>query len=115
MQPLGPFELYLNIGIAVVFPLLLIANLAGRGTVRSNYLWRNEPQLMWVSLVIIAILAIWAMARVAVHFAVLPASALDPVMAVLGIPFLALAVAEIWLGVRALRRYRRTQGGSTVG
>jgi hypothetical protein len=114
MQPLGTVELYLNIFIAIWFPLLILANLVNWGA-RSPvnaYLWREEPTLMRASMVIIAVLAVWSMIRLAAHFGFLTGETLNTVMIVIGVPFGIAAVVEIWLGVRALLRYLRRRPGS---
>jgi len=116
MQPLGPVDLYLNIFIAVVFPVLIIFNLAS-WEVKSplnTYLWREEPNLMRVSLVVIALLTAFTYGRLAVHFGVLTPSALNILMVLIGLPFLVAAIAEIWLAVGALRRYLRSRAARTA-
>ena len=110
MQPLSPFEVYLNIFIAVVFPLLIVRNLVdGERSPRNSYLWRHEADLMRVSLIVIGILWVWTLARLAIHFQVLTRGAIQPVMLILAIPFGIAAVAEIWLGTGALLRYMRNR------
>jgi len=102
-------DLWLNVFCAVVFPLLILANLAGWGTTSpaSTYLWREEPGLMRVSMVVIGILALWSMAQIALRFGLIGDTGLNAVMVALGVPFLVAAVGEIWLAARALLRYRR--------
>lgn len=109
MQPLTSYELYLNWFIAVVMPLLIIANLTRQvqETDRNAYLWRDHAGFMWTSLVVVALLALWSMARLANHYGLIAPATADLVLPVIGIPFLIAAVAEIWLVIRFLRTWRR--------
>lgn len=113
MQPLGTVELYLNVFIAIWFPLLIVVNLRSWGarSPLNAYLWREEPNLMRVSLVVIGLLTAFTYARLAAHFGLLAGSVLNVIMLVTGVPFLVAAIAEIWLGTRALRRYLRARPG----
>lgn len=114
MQPLGPFEVYLNIFAAVVFPLLIVRNLIdGESSPRNSYLWRHEADLMRVSLIVIGILWVWTLARLAIHFQLLTSGAIQPVMLILAVSFAIAAVAEIWLGTGALVRYLRNRPSGT--
>ncbi len=111
MQPLGPVDLALNIFIAVGFPLIIAANVWNWGprSPLNGYMWREEPSLMRVSLVVIALLALFAYVQLALHFGLLSAPYDNVAMAVIGVPFAIAAVAEIWLAVGALRRYLRAR------
>lgn len=111
MQPLGTYELYLNIFVAVVMPLLIAANLTGRvrANPRNAYLWRDHPNFMWLSMGIIGLLSLWSMVQLAGHFGLIGGAAVELALPVIGVPFLILAVAEIWLGVRLLVQYLRTR------
>lgn len=109
MQPLGTYELYLNMFVAVVMPIIIAANLTGR--VRSNprnaYLWRDHPNFMWLSMGIIGLLSLWSCVQLAGHFGLISGQAVAMALPVIGIPFLVLAIAEIWLGTRLLVQYLR--------
>jgi hypothetical protein len=102
MQPLGTYDLYVNIFAAVVLPLILAANLNPR--VRSSgknaYLWREHAKFMWLSMVIIGLLSMWSMVQLAGHFGLVSGQMVQSAMPVFGIPFLILAVAEIWMAGR---------------
>ena len=109
MQPLTGFELYLNWFVAVVMPLIIIANLIRqvRETDHNAYLWRDHASFMWTSLVVVGLLAMWSMVRLAAHYGVVSDAAVDTAVPVIGIPFLIAAVVEIWLVVKFLRSRRR--------
>ncbi|MFA5899682.1 MAG: hypothetical protein WC829_11285 [Hyphomicrobium sp.] len=111
MQALGTFDLYLNIFIAIWFPLLILVNLKnwGERSPFNSYLWRMEPGLMRMSLVLVAIMAAYAGVRLAVQFGLLPSTRMETALAVLAVPFLLGSVAELWLGGRALVRYMRSR------
>lgn len=111
MQPLGTFELYLNIFIAIWFPLLILVNLKnwGERSPLNGYLWRQEPGLMRMSLLLIAMLAAYACVRLAIQWGFLPGARMDTALALLAVPFLLASMAELWLGGRALVRYLRAR------
>jgi hypothetical protein len=111
MQPLGPFDLYLNIFAAVVLPLLIIANLTGRSrrNPRNAYLWQHHQNFMWLSMAIIGLLSIWSLVQLGGHFGLISSEGLAALMPVIGIPFLVLAVAEIAMGVRLALQYVRSR------
>jgi hypothetical protein len=109
MQPLDTYHLVLNIFVAVVMPLLILANVMGWGTRTpvNDFLWRDHTNFMRISMVIIGLLALWSMVQLAAHFGLISFGAADVAMPILGVPFLILAVVEIWLAFRALQDYLR--------
>ena len=111
MQPLSQYDLYLNFFVAVVMPILILTNLMSWGinSPLNVYLWREQPNLMRVSLVILGLLAVWSVIRLAGHFGLLSAGLVDSALLVVGVPFLVAAVAEIWLVSKAARQYLRAQ------
>ena len=110
MQPLTTYDLALNIFVAVVMPLLIVANLKGwsSNSPLNAYLWREHPNLMRVSLVILGLLALYSLVLLAGHFGLLPPAAVAYGLPLISIPFLIAAIAEIWLGVKAIVHYRRS-------
>lgn len=114
MQPLGTYDLCLNLFVAVVMPLMIVANVTGRtrSNPRNAYLWREHPNFMWLSMGIIGLLSLWSMIQLAGHFNLISGEAVQMALPVIGIPFLILAFAEIWLGVRLLVQYLRTRGSA---
>lgn len=109
MRLLGDYQLSLDIVCAIAFPLLIVSNLAGWGGARNSYLWREQLGLMRIAMVVIAVLAVWSAAQVAVHFGYVTDAGLDVIMVVLGPVFLIGGAIEIWLGSRAFLRYRRNR------
>ena len=109
MQPLDTYHLVLNIFVAVVMPLLILANVMGWGarTPVNDFLWRDHTNFMRLSMVIIGLLALWSMVQLAAHFGLISMGMADVVMPILGVPFLILAVVEIWLAIRAFKDYRQ--------
>lgn len=107
MQLLGDYELWLDIFCAVVFPLIVVGNLAGWGGARDTYLWREKPALMRVALVVVAVLAVWSAAQLTVRLGYLTDAGLDVIMVVLGPVFLIGGAIEIWLATRAFLRHRQ--------
>lgn len=113
MQPLGTYDLYLNIFVAVVMPVIILANLMGWSRNPMNdYLWREHPRFMWLSMLIIGLLAVWSWIQLAVHFGIVPAAFGETALLVIGVPFLIAAVAEIWLATKLLIRWLRTRGSA---
>jgi hypothetical protein len=111
MQPLSQYDLYLNLFVAVVMPILIVTNLMDWGTKSplNVYLWREHPNLMRVSLVLLGLLALNAFVDLAAHYGLLPAAAADYATPLLGIPFLIASVAVIWLSVKAVLQYLRAR------
>ena len=109
MQPLDTYQLILNFFVAVVMPLLILANVMGWGarTPVNDFLWRDHPNFMRVSMAIIGLLALWSIVQLAAHFGLISTGVADVAMPILGVPFLILAVVEIWLAFRALKDYLR--------
>lgn len=109
MQPLDTYQLILNFFVAVVMPLLILANVMGWGarTPVNDFLWRDHPNFMRVSMIIIGLLALWSIVQLAAHFGLISTGVADVAMPILGVPFLILAVVEIWLAFRALKDYLR--------
>ena len=90
MQPLDTYHLVLNIFVAVVMPLLILANVMGWGarTPVNDFLWRDHTNFMRISMVIIGLLALWSMVQLAAHFGLISTGTADVAMPVLGVPFL---------------------------
>ncbi len=111
MQPLTTYDLVLNIFVVVIMPLLIVANLKGWGTQSplNIYLWRESPNLMRVSLVILGLLTLYSLAQLAGYFGLISPSVLDYVLPAIGIPFLIAAIVEIWLVVKAISQYMRAR------
>jgi hypothetical protein len=111
MQPLSDYNLVLNILVAIVMPLLILANLTnwGANSPMNTYLWREHPGLMKVSLVVIGLISLFSMVQLAVHYGLISEAAANIAMPVIGIPFLIAGIGEIWLVVKALRQYLRAR------
>ncbi len=109
MEPLGTQDIVLNCFVIVVMPLLIVANLQkwGLRSPLNEYLWREHPTLMRLSLFIIGLLTLSSAVQLAGHVGLMPAAAVDFALPLIGIPFLIAAVIEIWLGVAAVVQYRR--------
>ena len=109
MQPLDTYHLVLTAFVAVVMPMISLANVMGWGarTPMNDFLWRDHANFMRVSMVIVGLLAAWSMVQLAGHFGLISAASANIALPLLGIPFLVLAVAEIWLAFRALKDYLR--------
>ena len=108
MQPLDTYQVVLNTFVAVVMPLIILANVMGWGarTPVNDFLWRDHTNFMRISMVIIGLLALWSMVQLAAHFGLISFGVADVAMPILCVPFLILAVVEICLAVRAFKDYR---------
>ena len=115
MQPLTTYDLVLNIFVVAVMPLLILANLKDWGSQSplNVYLWREHPNLMRVSLVILGLLTLYSLAQLAGHFGLVSPAVLDYALPAIGIPFLLAAIAEIWLVVKAISQYMRARRSQT--
>ena len=114
MHTLSNYDLYLNLAVAVLMPILIFANLMDLSSSPFNaYLWRENPNLMRVSLVMLGLLALNAMVTLAEHYGLISAATGDYAIPVLGIPFMITSIAVIWLSVRAVTQYLRTRRSQT--
>ena len=110
MQPLTTYDLVLNIFVVVIMPVLIVANFKNWGASPLNdYLWRENPNLMRVSLFILGLLTLYSLVQLAGYFGLISLSALDYLLPAIGIPFLIAAIAEIWLVVKAIFQYMRAR------
>jgi hypothetical protein len=110
MQPLTTYDLVLNIFVVVIMPLLIVANLKNWGASPLNvYLWRENPNLMRVSLVILGLLTLYSLVQLAGHFGLVSPAVVDYALPAIGIPVLIAAIADIWLVVKAISQYMRTR------
>ena len=116
MQPLGTFDLVLNFFTVIVMPLLIWVNLRSVGSTgaMNQYLWREHPNFMRLSVVILGMLTIFSAITLLEHYGAVSHDFATVAGIVIGIPFLVAAVAEIWLAIVALRQYlaARAAGGS---
>ena len=111
MQPLSTFDVWLNILVAAGMPLIIAANLTSRvrSDAKNAYLWREHANFMWLSMGIIGLLSVWSIVQLAGHFQLVRGEVVDAALPVIGVPFLFLAVAEIWLGGRIALQYLRAK------
>jgi hypothetical protein len=110
MDTLSNFDLYMSFAVAVLMPLLIVVNLMDLSSSPFNaYLWRENPNLMRVSLVMLGLLALNAMVSLAEHYGLVSTATAEYATPVLGIPFMITSIAVIWLSVRAVKQYLRTR------
>jgi hypothetical protein len=114
MQPLSTYDLMLNFAVVVIMPLLIWINLR-RTDANSQYLWRESPNFMRVSLVILGLLTLFSAVGLLGYYGLVSPAVVEYAAPIIGIPFLVVALAEIWLGVVALRRYLRTRSAGGTG
>ena len=114
-MPLSNYDLILNAFVLIVMPLIIVANLTNWGTKSptNTYLWREEPTLMRLSLLILGLLTLFSAIQLGEHLGLISHTFAEVAMPVIGVPFLILGMAEIWLSVKAVLRYWRS-GRSTA-
>jgi hypothetical protein len=112
MHPLVISDVALNMLLVVMMPIIIWANLSKR-TAQSPlnaYLWREHPNLMWVSLVFLGMLVVYCATELMGHFGIIAAAAVEMAGLLIGIPMLMLSLAVIGLaasaGLKALRSRR---------
>jgi hypothetical protein len=117
MQPLGTFDLVLHFLVVIVMPLLMWANLRNVASTSpmNQYLWRENPNFMRLSLVILGLLTVFSAITLLEHYGVLSHEFAATAGLVIGIPFLVAAVGEIWLGIVVLRKYLATGAAGRSG
>jgi hypothetical protein len=117
MPPMTTYDLVLNFLIVVIMPVLIWSNLRESGfkSPLSAYLWNEHANFMRVSLLILGLLTLYSAVDLLGYYGLVSASVVEYAVPVIGIPFLIVAVAEIWLGVSALRKYlRMRKAGGTI-
>jgi hypothetical protein len=109
MQPLDTSDLAISIIVVVMMPVIIWANLrdAGLKSPLNAYLWREHPNLMRVSLLIIGLITLNSAIMLLGHFRLIPAKVVDIALPVVGIPFLLASVVMIWLAVKAVLKLIR--------
>jgi len=109
MHTLNTHDLIVN-GLAVVMmPLIIWANLRGAGMKSSvhDYLWREHANLMRVTLVILALVTLFAACALLADFGLISPAQAETTAMVIAIPFMVAAVAMIALaGMSALKLLR---------
>lgn len=114
MHPLSTYDVVLDFAIVVVMPLLIWVNLRGTAA-NSQYLWRESPNFMRVSLLVIGLLTLFSAVGLLGYYGLVPPVVVEYAAPIIGIPFLVVALAEIWLGVGALRKFLRTRTAGGTG
>jgi hypothetical protein len=105
MHTLSTYDLVLNSIVVVVMPLIIWANLrrAGLQSPANIWLWRDHPNFMRSSILIIALLTAFAAMQLLGHFGLVSAAVVEIALPVIGVPFLAASLALIWFGAGAVR------------
>jgi hypothetical protein len=103
MQPLDTYDLVTNIFVVVMMPLIILANLrlgAAQSPIQM-YFWREHPNFVRASFVMLILLTIYSAIELMGHFGVIAPDKVDAASTGLGIAFLFVSVAVIVLAVRA--------------
>ena len=108
---IGTYDLVLNFIVVVMMPLIIWANLRNSGfqSPLNQYLWREFPNLMRTSLIIIAMITLYSALELLRHFGILSEDLAEIVLPIVGVPFLVAAIAMIWFSVRALLKVLRSR------
>ena len=108
---LGTYDLVLNSIVVVMMPLIIWANLRKRGlqSPLNQYLWREFPNLMRTSLIILALLTLYSAFALMRHFGFMSEDLAELVLPAVGVLFLIAAIALIWLSVRAVLKVLRAR------
>ncbi len=97
---------------ALVLPLIVAVNIWDRkapSSPLSAYMWREEPLVWMLGLVFLSLLSLFSIVDLASRFGWLPADVASFVMPVFGVPVMALALAVLVLGSRAVLRAVRAR------
>jgi hypothetical protein len=107
----GTYDLVLNSIVIVMMPLIIWANLRTRGlqSPLNQYIWREFPNLMRTSLVILALLTVFSAVSLMRHFGLMSEDLAELVLPAVGVPFLVASIALIWIAVRAVLKVLRTR------
>jgi hypothetical protein len=111
---LEAYDYYLNILIVVIMPLLIWGNLRSGGmkSPMNQYLWTEHPNFMRCALVVLALLTAFSAVALLGHYGLLPASAVETLDLVIGVPFMIAAVAMIVLTVSVVLRFVKARKAS---
>jgi len=104
MEPsMSDSQLFYSILSVVILTAIILINLRERNAPSnpiSAKVWTEHRSLMNFSMVFLGLLVLFSISDLAIHFGVLPASARDTLLPVLGIPT---AILSIWVLVLAAR------------
>jgi hypothetical protein len=105
MHSLDTYHLVLNTIVVVMMPLIIWANLRDVGvqSPTNTKLWREHPNFMRTSIVILALLTAYAAMELLAHFGIVSAAMVDIALPVIGIPFLLASLVMFWFGASAVR------------
>lgn len=118
MQSLDTHALVMNAFIVVAMPLVILVNLRGaaRTSPMHNYLWRENPNLMRVMLVILGAVMLFSVIDILAHKGVISPLMREMLSMLVGVPFLFLSLATIVLAaicmVRLIRDWRAGRLGA---
>ncbi len=114
MQPADNSDLVLNFFTLVVMPLIILGNLPGvvRNSPFHTYLWRENPLLMRVTLVMLGGIAAFSAISLSGHYGLISPAVKEMLSMLVGVPFLFLSIATIVLvGIAAVRVLRDWRAG----
>ena len=103
MQPLDTYDLITNILVVVMMPLIMWANLrlgAAQSPIQM-YFWREHPNFVRASFVMLILLTIYSAMELMGYFGVIAPDTVGAASTGLGIAFLFASVAVIVLAVGA--------------
>ncbi len=105
MHTLSTYDLILSSIVVVMMPLIIWANLRGAGAEsrKNAKLWREHPNFMRTSIVILALLTVFSALELLAHFGLVPGNVVDIALPVIGIAFLVASLVLLWFGAGAVR------------
>jgi len=117
MHPLDTYDLVVNFFVIVIMPLIIWANLRNSG-IKSPlhvYLWREQPNLMRMALLILAMVTLFSASALLANFGFISPEVEETMDMVIGIPFMIAAVAVIGLAAMAAFKALRDWRGGSMG
>jgi hypothetical protein len=114
MDTLDTYDLFLNLLVLVMMPLLIWANLKTYGIKGpiQGYLWREHASFMRVCLLILAMVTIFSAIALIGYFGLISDQTEETLAMAVGILFLVASLAMIALTVvTAVKIYRDWRGG----
>jgi hypothetical protein len=103
------FDLVNSIVVVVIMPIIIWANLrmtAAQSPIQM-YLWREHPNFLRASLVMLVLLTMYSATQLMGYFGVIAPNMVDAASTGFGIAFLIVSVAVIVLAVRAVWKFVR--------
>jgi hypothetical protein len=103
------FDLWIAIGVVVLMPPIIWANLRHRQSGIMGYLWRESPWLARIGLSFLALVWLSSAIELATVYGLVSENGAQLMATVLGVPMLALSLTILVMAAIVLARYLKSR------